>query len=234
MTARGSRRPAARWALAALLALSSAGVVGAQDMTAEFPIRGEDGSPVANHTLAPDLAARVEALPSKVVIGNPSGDLTLIEFYDLNCPYCRKAASDIAELLKADQKLRVVLVPYPVLGIASIQAGRVDFALAKLVTPRQFHDFHRAIFSGRGVVDGNRALEVAKSLGFAAERILAIANDDAITEAMKAHARLGDTLGMRATPSFVVKGVAIVGYPGRAALEALLKAARQCGKLVCG
>lgn len=218
-------------ALAGMLALT---VARAQDMAAEFPIATEDGRTLANHTLPADAAARVNALPVKVVVGNPKGDVTLVEFYDLNCPYCRKAATDISDLLKADAGLRLVLVPYPVLGIASIQAGRVEFALAKLATPKQFHDFHLAIYAGRGTVDGERALAVAKRLGFGADKLIPLANQDDITEAMKANARLGNVFGMQATPSFIVNGVALVGYPGRASLQAVLQAERQCGKVVCG
>jgi protein-disulfide isomerase len=89
------------------------------------------------------------------------------------------------------------------------------------------------MFSGRGVVDGERALAAAKELGFEREKVIAAANAEAITDAMKAHVRLGDTLQAQATPSFVVRDVAIVGYPGRAAMEKIVKAVRTCGKAEC-
>lgn len=200
---------------------------------AAYPIKADDGTIVANHRVPAAAADEVEGLPGAVILGNPQGDVTLAEFYDLNCPYCRKASADMAALLKEDAKLRLVLVPFPVLGIPSILAGRVELAVARLGTPEQFWQFHRRIFSGRGVVDGERALAVARDLGFANEKLVAVANDNAVTETMKAHVRLGNTLGLQATPAYVVAGVAIVGHPGRKALQAIVAAVRRCRAVVC-
>src|SRR5271155_2474474 len=102
--------------------------------TSEYPLVGDEGQRVLNHTVK--LLGPIDRLPGVVVVGNAKGKETLVEFYDLNCPYCRQAAADIGEMLKSDPQLRLVLVPFPVLGIASIGAGRVELALAKLGTPQ--------------------------------------------------------------------------------------------------
>ena len=205
--------------LAASLVLSHAQAQGSGSWHA---ITGEDGTPVANHRVPVELESQIETLPGVVVVGNPRGDVTVVEFYDLNCPFCRKAAADLGELLKADNELKVVLVPFPVLGIPSIGAGRVELAVAKLA-PASFYDFHRKIFAGRGVVDANRALAVAKELGLTTDTVIAAANDNSVTETMKSHVRLGNSLGLAATPSFVIKGVAILGHPGREALARIVR-----------
>ncbi len=210
--------------------LAAAPAARAQD---GVPLVGDDGTPVSNHPVTAALAEAIAALPAVVTVGNPAGQVTLYEFYDLNCPYCRKAAPEIAALVHADNDLKLVLVPFPVLSIASIQAGRVEFALARLATPAQFYDFHRRIYAGRGVVDGNRALAVAKQLGFDTKALIAAADDDGISEAMKAHVRLGDALALAATPAFVIAGVAIVGYPGPKALKAIVQSAHRCGRIAC-
>jgi protein-disulfide isomerase len=220
-----------RLAALALCVLAFAPAVRAQDNA--YPINGEDGTPVLNHRVPEDALAVLQKLPRAVIVGNPNGDVTLVEFYDLNCPFCRKASADVRELMAQDKKLKVVLVPFPVLGIPSIQAGRVEFALAKMVTPQQFYTFHQKIFSGRGVVDGERALAVAAELGIDAAKLTKAANDDSIVAAMKAHVGAGDALDLQATPSFIVGDVAIVGYPGRAELEKAVKSARACGKAAC-
>ncbi|MDQ2083772.1 thioredoxin domain-containing protein [Xanthobacteraceae bacterium Astr-EGSB] len=220
--------------LFAALLLSAAFLTAAhaQVAGASYPINGEDGTPVANHRIPAEIAGQIETLPGAVVIGDPRGDVTLVEFYDLNCPYCRKAAADVAAILAADKKLRLILVPFPVLGIPSIAAARVEIAVARLARER-FHEFHRRVYAGRGTVDGNRALAVTKAMGLSNEKVIAAANDDAVTEIMKAHVRLGNAMGLAATPAFVVKDVALLGHPGRAALEDIIRAVRTCGAVVC-
>jgi len=218
-----------RIAAAVVLAALALGPARAQT----YPIIGMDGTPVMNHIVPPDTGETIRKLPAVVSVGNPKGDVTIYEFYDLNCPYCRQAATDLRAMLAADKQLNVVLVPFPVLGIPSIQAGRVEFVLAKMASPVKFSLFHQKIFSGRGVVDGARALAVAKELGFDQSKILKEADGEAVTEAMKAHVRLGDVLQAQATPSLVVGDVAIIGYPGRPALEKIVAAVRKCGKAAC-
>ncbi len=205
----------------------------AQSADAWYPLKGDDGTAVANYRVPVELESEIEALPGIVVVGNPHGDVTLAEFYDLNCPYCRKAAPDIAALLHADKELRLVLVPFPVLGVASIQAGRVELALAGLASADKFYDFHRRIYASRGVVDAARALAVAKELGFAAARLTEAGDSDAVTQAMLAHVRLGNALGLTATPAFVIKATAILGHPGRNALAGIIAAVRKCDRVSC-
>jgi protein-disulfide isomerase len=199
----------------------------------DFPIVGDDGQRVANHPVAANLAAAIEKLPGVVVVGNPHGAVTLAEFYDLNCPYCRAAAGDIGDLVDTDSDFRLVLVPYPILGIASIQAGRVELAVAKLGTAEQFYKFHRKIYEKRGLVDATRALDVARDLAFDERKLIEIADSDGITETMKGHVRLADALGLAATPSFVITNVAILGYPGRHSLQVVVDSANSCGKVLC-
>lgn len=197
----------------------------------EFPLSGDEGQLVPNHTVK--LAGPIGKLPGVVTVGNPNGKTVLTEFYDLNCPYCRIAAADIGDMVDLDSQLKLVLVPYPVLGIASIAASRVELAVAKLGTPRQFYAFYRKIYSQRGTTDGERALDVAHGLGFDKQALTKIGDSDEITETMKAHVQLGNALGLAATPSFIISNVAILGYPGRYQLQAIVDAASTCGKVKC-
>jgi len=217
--------------LAAAMLFSSAAQ--AQRLQTQFPILGEDGSRVANHAIAPDRVAAAEKLPGAVVAANPDGDVTLVEFYDLNCPYCRRASADVDALLKADRKLRLVLVPFPVLGIPSILAGRVEIAVATIVSPSDFYRYHRALYAGRGVIDGQRALNAANELKLDLQKVLDAANEDGITDVMKAHLRFADTLSLKATPAYLVGDVAIQGHPGQKSLKAVIEQVRKCGKAVC-
>jgi protein-disulfide isomerase len=199
----------------------------------EFPIKADDGTTIANHRIPAELESAIEKLPDVVVAANPKGKVTLYEFYDLNCPYCRKALADIDEMVRANRQLRLVLVPFAVLGIPSILAARVEYAVARLATPRKFYEFHRLVYAGRGVVDDRRAFEAAQKIGLDMVKVRAIANEDSFAQVMTAHVRLGDALGIQATPGLVIKGVAIVGYPGKAALTKVIASAEKCGKVIC-
>ncbi len=197
----------------------------------EFPLVGDDGQRVPNHSVK--LPGPIGQMPGVVVAANPAGKTVLVEFYDLNCPYCRMASTDIGDMVDLDPQLKLVLVPFPVLGIASIEASRVELAVAKLGTPLQFYKFYRTIYSERGVADGTRALEVARGLGLDATALTKLGDSDEVTAEMKAHVRLGNALGLAATPSFIIDGVAILGYPGRYRLQAIVDAASTCGKVMC-
>ena len=199
----------------------------------QFPIKADDGTIISNHQVGRELESQIEKLPGVVIVGNPHGKVTLAEFYDLNCPYCRKASADIADLVRGNPELRLVLVPFPVLGIASIQGTRVELAVAKLVPAQKFYDYHHKLYAGRGMIDGNRALDVAKTIGLDVAKVTKIANDDSIGGVMIAHVRLGNALAIQATPGFVIKGVAILGYPGKDALANVIKAVQRCGAVVC-
>jgi protein-disulfide isomerase len=222
-------------AIALVLAWSAAASAQTRDRSMqyveEFPLTGDDGQRVPNHRVK--LLGPIDRLPGVVTVGNPAGKTTLVEFYDLNCPFCRIAAADITDLVDLDPQLKLVLVAFPVLGVASIAASRVELAVAKLGTPQQFYDFHRKIYAQRGTTDGVRALEVAGTLGLDQKALAALGDSDEITKIMKDHVRLGDSLGLAATPSFIVAGVAILGYPGRYRLQAILDAASSCGKVLC-
>jgi protein-disulfide isomerase len=220
---------------AGLMASNGRAVAQARDRSmrlfSEFPLLNDDGQRLPNHSVK--LAGPIDKLPGAVVAANPNGNTTLVEFYDLNCPYCRIASADIADMVAVDPELRLVLVPYPVLGIASIAASRVELAVAKLGTPAQFYDFHHAVYAQRRTTDGLRALDIARGLGFDVRALTKLGDSDEITKVMKAHVALGNSLGLAATPAFVIDGVAILGYPGRDELQKIVDASRACGKVVC-
>lgn len=216
-------------AAAVLCAVSFA----AQADEGEFPIKADDGTIIANHRVAAGLESRIERLQNVVVAANPNGKVTLYEFYDLNCPYCRKASADIAELVRANPNLRLVLVPFPVLGIPSILAARVEYAVNALATPQQAYKFHRTVYEGRGVIEDSRAFAAAQTIGLDVVEVRAKASDEAFAKIMTEHLRLGDALGIQATPGLVIGGVAIVGYPGKAALAGVIGAVERCGKVIC-
>ena len=215
------------------IAVLFAGPFAAQADEGYYPIKADDGETIANHRVPVEIESQIEQAPGIVVAGNPRGDVTLVEFYDVNCPFCRAASPDIAALLKSNAELRLVLVPFPVLGIPSIQGTRVELAVAKLTSAANFYKFHRMLDDSRGVVDGAKALAAAKAIGLDPKKVLEVANDDKFAEVMKVHLKLGDALAIEATPGFVIKGVALVGYPGPKAMAKIVASVEKCGAVVC-
>ena len=216
-----------------VLAVLFAAPLAAQADEGYYPIKADDGETIANHRVPVEIESQIEQAPGIVVAGNPRGDVTLVEFYDVNCPFCRAASPDIAALLKSNAELRLVLVPFPVLGIPSIQGTRVELAVAKLTSAANFYKFHRMLDDSRGVVDGAKALAAAKAIGLDPKKVLEVANDDKFAEVMKVHLKLGDALAIEATPGFVIKGVALVGYPGPKAMAKIVASVEKCGAVVC-
>jgi protein-disulfide isomerase len=200
---------------------------------AQFNIKDDDGYPISNYSLNAAQLARVEALSGKVAVGNMQGDVTILQFYDLNCPFCREAAADVDALVRADNKLKLVFVPYAVLSVPSVQGAMIEIAAGKMLSPGQFLDFHRRIYAGRGRIDGPRVMAVAKDMGLDEAKVAQIANTEATLDILRENVTAGGDAGLKATPAYVIGGVAILGHPGLKPLQQLIGAMRACGKAVC-
>ena len=112
-----------------------------------------------------------------MVLGNPKGDVTLVEFFDYNCAYCRRAQADMKLLIADDPNLRVVLKEFPILGEGSVAAAQVAVAVL-LTAPDKYAAFHDALITEKGQVDGDKALAVADDLGLDPEVLKAKAHPD--------------------------------------------------------
>jgi protein-disulfide isomerase len=164
----------------------------------------------------------------QVVLGNPQGNVTMVEFFDYNCAFCKRAMADMLSLLKTDPDLRFVLKEFPVLGPGSVEAAHVAVA-ARMQDPsgKKYLEFHQKLLGGRGPADKMRALAVAKDVGFDVARLEKdMASDEAkatIEESMK----LADALGVNGTPSYVVGDEVVVGAVGIDELRAKIKGERK-------
>src|SRR4051794_4337618 len=111
--------------------------------------------------------------PRQVVLGNKDGDVTVVEFFDYNCGYCKRAMADMLDLMKNDGKIKFVLKEFPVLGEGSVQAAQVAAAvrMQDKTGGKKYLEFHQKLLSGRGPADKARALAVAKEIGLDVARI---------------------------------------------------------------
>jgi protein-disulfide isomerase len=171
--------------------------------------------------------------PHQVTLGNPKGDVTMVEFFDYNCGYCKRAMSDMMELLKSDPNLRVVLKEFPVLGEGSVQAAQVAAALnLQDKTGKKYLDFHQRLLSGRGQADGTRALAAAKEAGADMARLEKDMNSPQVRAALEESFKLAETLGLNGTPSYIINNDVVIGAVGLSVLKEKIANAR-CGKPTC-
>src|SRR5437016_9283992 len=110
--------------------------------------------------------------PRGVTLGNKDGDVTFVEVFDYNCGYCKRAMSDLLDLLKSDPKLKVVLKEFPVLSQGSVEAAKVAVA-ARIQDPtgKKYLDFHQKLLGGRGPADKACSMASAKDSGLDTAKI---------------------------------------------------------------
>ncbi|MFZ0073830.1 MAG: DsbA family protein [Xanthobacteraceae bacterium] len=163
----------------------------------------------------------------QVVVGNAQGDVTLVEFFDYNCGYCKRALTDLTDLMKDDSKLRVVLKEFPVLGPGSQEAAQVAIA-ARMQdkSGKKYFDFHQRLLSGRGQADRARALAAAKEAGFDMAKLERDMASPEVKATIEENMKLAEQLGLNGTPSYVVGSDVVVGAVGLEALKGKVKAAR--------
>src|SRR6478609_4581516 len=150
-------------------------------------------------------------LGSAVRLGHARGDVIMVEYFDYNCPWCKRSAADLQALLKAEPDLTYVLVNFAVLGKPSVEATRAALGYLQTQGPDRYLKLHLALFALRGIADGERAVSEAVRLGGDRKRIIEAADSDRTTQWMKDAFTLGNSLGFVATPSFIVASEAYVG-----------------------
>jgi protein-disulfide isomerase len=142
--------------------------------------------------------------------GNPNGDITVVEFFDYNCGYCKRGLHDVIKLVESDPKVRVVFKELPILSKGSEEASRVAIAAGK---QGKYWDVHRAMLESKGAMNEASALAIATKLGLDIEKLKKdMASPEVETEIKKSEA-LAKKMGVNGTPHFLVGDRAIPGAP---------------------
>lgn len=180
-----------------------------------------------------DHAKNLFSSTRQVVLGNPDGNVTFVEFFDYNCGYCKRAMSDMMTLLKTDPKLKVVLKEFPVLGPGSVEAAQVAVAVRMQdKSGKKYLDFHQKLLGGRGQADKAHALAAAKDAGLNVAQIEKDLASPEIKATLQETFKLAEALGLNGTPSYVIGEDVVVGAVGLSALQEKINTAR-CGKPSC-
>ncbi len=161
------------------------------------------------------------------VAGNASGDVTVVEFFDYRCPYCRQAVPEVKRLLAADPGVRLVRKEFPVLGPDSVRASRAAIAANYQGKYLAFHD---ALMTHAGPLDEAAVMEAARAVGLDTARLardMARAEVDAVIR--EAHG-LARVLGITGTPAFVIGDVLLPGFVEAPDLAHAVAGARRAAK----
>jgi protein-disulfide isomerase len=189
------------------------------------------GAKEADHSAAViDNAPALFSSPHQVTLGNPDGDVTLVEFFDYSCGFCKRALPDMLTLIKDDPNLKIVLKELPILGPGSAEAARVAVAV-RMQSPdgQAYLAFHRELLGSPGPASKERALAVAEDLGLDLTKVAQDVASDEVGATIGEDVKLASALGITGTPSYVVGDKVVVGAVGIAALKARIAAARRNG-----
>ncbi len=151
-------------------------------------------------------------------VGNPDGKTTIVEFYDYNCGYCKRAQDDMLALTAADPDLRFVLKEFPILGPDSTKAHVVSMAF-RMLMPEKYADFHNQLIGAQGRASEESAIKIAISLGADEAKLRAEMTNPAIGEAFSKTYELANRLAITGTPSYVVGNEVLFGALGQEVLS---------------
>ena len=161
----------------------------------------------------------------QVVLGNPKGDVTVVEFFDYNCGYCKRALPDMLSLIEKDPNVRIVLKEFPVLGPGSTEAAKVAVAVGR-AAPEKYLDFHKRALSMRGQIDKAKAIEAALAAGIPQATLDKALADKEVEATIEEVYGLAGALGLSGTPSYVIGEEVVPGAIGLSKLQARIAEAR--------
>ncbi|WP_394198181.1 DsbA family protein [Litoreibacter albidus] len=170
--------------------------------------------------------AALEQDPNAPVVGNPDGDVTVVEFFDYNCGYCRRTYSDVQNLLGSDSNLRLVLREWPILGEESVYAARA--ALASRAQGK-YEEFHNALMQNNGRANEASVLRIAKELGMDTDQLVRDMDAPEVAAHIQTSMQLTQALNLNGTPAFIFGDQLVPGAIEFEQMQALVAEIRDAG-----
>ncbi|RUM98644.1 DsbA family protein [Pseudaminobacter arsenicus] len=195
-------------------------------------VKRQDEERAANVATIEDSRADIFNAAYDGVVGNPDGKVTIVEFYDYNCGFCKRAQEDMLALTEADPDLRFVLKEFPILGPDSQKAHVVSMAF-RAMAPEKYGKFHNQLLGGEGRATEEGAIKIALALGADEAKLREEMKNPAIAEAFSKTYELANKLSITGTPSYVVGNEVIFGALGKDVLAEKIEAAKACVDGAC-
>ncbi len=163
------------------------------------------------------------------VVGNPDGNVTMVEFFDYNCGYCKRSVADVIRLTEEDKNLRVVMKEFPILSEGSMIASRAALASRK---QGKYWELHLAMMAASGVIDNEATvMSIAAEAGLDVTKLKAdmAADAETIEKSINSNRALAQSLGINGTPAFVIDGTLVPGAMPYEQLATSVKTVRDNG-----
>ena len=176
------------------------------------------------------LSSRRDVLerdPNAPVLGNVDGDVTIVEFFDYNCPYCKRVKPEIQALMAADPDIRLVYREWPILGEGSVFAARAALAARN---QGKYEEFHWAMMGLQGRAEEASILNAAVEIGLDVDKLRADMDAPEINEHIQTSMELAAALGFNGTPSFVIGEALVPGFIKTVQFEGYVEGAREAEK----
>jgi protein-disulfide isomerase len=171
--------------------------------------------------------------PNQAVVGNPDGDVTIVEFFDYNCGYCKQSLANVTKLIESDPKLRVILKDFAILGPDSVEVAEVATAARQQLKGPKFWEFHKKLLGMRGHIGKAQAMAIAKELGADTDQLEKDIKSPATRASLAEVEALAEKLHFSGTPSWVIGQDAYVGGLSYPDMKAKVDNVRKCGKAEC-
>ena len=162
--------------------------------------------------------------PDAPVLGNAKGDVTLVEFFDYRCPYCKAMDEQIAELIKSDGKTKLVMKEFPVLGPESVTAARAALAARE---QKKYEEFHHALMRVKEPLSDKILFKTAAEVGINVEKLKKDMDDQKVDTAIKNNLKLAHDLNLDATPTFIIGDQMVPGAIPASGLKQLIDQTRK-------
>lgn len=197
----------------------------------EYELKSDEGSWIDNFRMPVELDPG--QLPGVVWRGAAAADCLIYEFFDYNCGYCRQAGRGLNAIITSDHGLRLGLVNNPMLSIGSVQVAKIQQSILRFHGPDVAYDFHIKMLERRGAATGPAGLEVVRLMGLNLKEIEESADSSTINNVLLRQSKLAVNAGLTITPSFVISGTVVSGWPGEGSLRGMMAAARKCDHPAC-
>jgi protein-disulfide isomerase len=185
-----------------------------QEVATALEIRQQSEQLAADAAMIADNQGLIFDDAASFVGGNPEGSLTVVEFIDYRCSYCRKAHAEVEELIRSDGEIRYVVKEFPILGEQSVLAARFAIATLQLAGPEAYEKVKNGFYDGtfRGDVSAETLAGYATSLGIDSAAVMARMSDPAVMKVIEDNHALASVLQISGTPTFVMGDSMIRGY----------------------